>query len=233
MRPKQRANLGQNLFQYRSGTEDLPSYDDLVEMAVDSWYSDIKKYDWRNPKVSTFSQVVWRASKKIGVAVGRNGGGKAVVVAMYSPPGNVLGQFQDNVRPVGDYPPEEQEVVVNTPQSTTTKKSLIQSQTTRPTTTAKATTVYNVPQPTERVRATNAPVVAPQQSTSVPSTTATTSASLPPSNNGPAGAEVSERDVQILAVDMHNAFREKHGSPALRLDDDVSYICWEKSMFFN
>ena len=224
MRPKQRTNLGQNLFEFRSGGEELPSYDDLVEMAVDSWYSDIKKYDWRSPKVSTFSQVVWRGTKKLGIAVGRNGRGKAVVVAMYSPPGNVLGQFQENVWPVGDYPPEQQEVSVNTqqPLPTATKETLIQS-TARQTTTVRPTTEVhnNVPLSTERVRATQPPVVAAQSTSSRP-TTVTTPASSLANNNGPLGAEVSERDVQVLAVDLHNAFREKHGSPALRLDDYVS-----------
>lgn len=48
-----------------------------------------------------FSQVVWRDSKELGVAVAKNRNGHIFVVANYSPPGNFIGSFAENVPPVG------------------------------------------------------------------------------------------------------------------------------------
>ena len=43
-----------------------------------------------------FTQVVWVASRKLGLGVAR-GNGKVVVVANYDPPGNLRGVFEENV----------------------------------------------------------------------------------------------------------------------------------------
>jgi hypothetical protein len=48
-----------------------------------------------------FSQVVWRDSKELGVAVAKNRSGHIFVVANYSPPGNFIGSFAENVPPLG------------------------------------------------------------------------------------------------------------------------------------
>jgi hypothetical protein len=44
-----------------------------------------------------FSQVVWKNSKELGIAMARDQTGKVIVVANYNPPGNYIGQFTQNV----------------------------------------------------------------------------------------------------------------------------------------
>ncbi|XP_022075746.2 Golgi-associated plant pathogenesis-related protein 1-like isoform X2 [Acanthochromis polyacanthus] len=70
--------------------------------AVDSWYSEIKDYDWNNPGFQSntghFTQVVWKSSTELGVGVGVTTDGNTLfVVGQYRPPGNVLGSFPENV----------------------------------------------------------------------------------------------------------------------------------------
>merc|ERR1712037_867818 len=70
--------------------------------AVDSWYSEIKDYTFGKepsrggPVTGHFTQVVWKGSTEVGVGVAQEGS-KVVVVANYSPPGNYIGQYVDNV----------------------------------------------------------------------------------------------------------------------------------------
>ena len=70
--------------------------------ATQSWYDEIKDYNFNAPGFSMatghFTQVVWKGSTKLGVGIAfANGGRKAVVVANYSPPGNYMGQFPQQV----------------------------------------------------------------------------------------------------------------------------------------
>ncbi|CAF0948842.1 unnamed protein product [Rotaria sp. Silwood1] len=70
--------------------------------ATQSWYDEISMYSFNRPGFSSqtghFTQVVWKGSTKLGVGIGfGNGGRTAVVVANYNPPGNYMGQFQQNV----------------------------------------------------------------------------------------------------------------------------------------
>ena len=45
-----------------------------------------------------FTQVVWKGSKKLGVGFALTGDGRSLyVVAQYSPSGNYIGQFGQNV----------------------------------------------------------------------------------------------------------------------------------------
>ena len=44
-----------------------------------------------------FTQVVWKDSKKLGVGIAVSSSGGVYVVARYSPPGNVMNQFAENV----------------------------------------------------------------------------------------------------------------------------------------
>lgn len=81
-------------------------YLDSIAAATDIWYNEISKYNYNYPGFSSetghFTQVVWRTSNKVGfgVAVGTTGLLQcAYVVANYAPPGNYLGQFQQNVVP--------------------------------------------------------------------------------------------------------------------------------------
>ncbi|MBF6193982.1 MULTISPECIES: CAP family protein [Nocardia] len=72
----------------------------LVQMGTKMWYDEIKEYDFNNPGFSMrtghFTQVVWKASTRLGIGYASEGGWTAVV-ALYNPPGNVQGQFPQNV----------------------------------------------------------------------------------------------------------------------------------------
>ena len=74
------------------------------EKAVDSWYSEVEKYEYNSdrPSMGTghFTQVVWKDSMKMGVAKASSPDGRTtVVVANYHPPGNFVGRFKQNVFP--------------------------------------------------------------------------------------------------------------------------------------
>lgn len=74
----------------------------LGKNATESWYEEIHQYDFDNPEFSQqcghFTQVVWKNTTAFGIGVGfGDDGRRAVVVARYSPPGNYLGQFPENV----------------------------------------------------------------------------------------------------------------------------------------
>ena len=47
-----------------------------------------------------FTQVVWKKTKKLGIAKARSPkSDKVIVVANYEPAGNWIGQYKDNVNP--------------------------------------------------------------------------------------------------------------------------------------
>ncbi|KAF5289263.1 hypothetical protein FQA39_LY15193 [Lamprigera yunnana] len=71
---------------------------------VKSWYDEIKAHTFGvEPKSLAsghFTQVIWKESTELGVAVAK-ANGKFMVVANYHPPGNVIGRFSKNVPPLG------------------------------------------------------------------------------------------------------------------------------------
>ncbi|TFK76928.1 PR-1-like protein [Pluteus cervinus] len=90
--------LGENL---AAGTG--PNYD--IATAIKSWTDEVSEYDPNDPQASHFTQVVWKGTTSVGCAVQSCDGifdpqfGKArFYVCEYSPPGNVIGQFADNVQ---------------------------------------------------------------------------------------------------------------------------------------
>ena len=69
-----------------------------------SWYDEIKDYKYSAPGFAAatghFTQVVWKGTTKVGFGVGFTADRKrSFVVASYSPPGNYLNQFAQNVLP--------------------------------------------------------------------------------------------------------------------------------------
>lgn len=76
---------------------------------VHHWYNEIKDHKFgKEPtslKTGHFTQVVWKDSRELGVAMARSRTGQVFVVANYSPPGNFVGCFAENVPPVGGFPP--------------------------------------------------------------------------------------------------------------------------------
>jgi hypothetical protein len=74
---------------------------------VAMWYDEVKQYSFRAASVSMktghFTQVVWRATTQVGC--GRSQcNGLDVWICQYDPPGNVQGQFRENVLPTGCRP---------------------------------------------------------------------------------------------------------------------------------
>lgn len=94
------AGYGENL--YAGGGENV-----TVHRAVQVWMDEAAQYDYGNPVFSTatghFTQVVWKSTTKVGVAVADCPAGSIFdmpsrfVVARYAPPGNVEGRFEQYV----------------------------------------------------------------------------------------------------------------------------------------
>ncbi|EDV27205.1 uncharacterized protein TRIADDRAFT_63799 [Trichoplax adhaerens] len=67
---------------------------------ADDFYNQKEEYDFTLPgyksKAAKFTQMIWSGSKEIGIGVSKKNS-KTVVVAYYSPKGNVEGEFQNNV----------------------------------------------------------------------------------------------------------------------------------------
>jgi glioma pathogenesis-related protein 2 len=94
-----KSSYGENLY-WGSSSAGLTNIKGNV--AVQSWYDEIKDYDFNNSTFSMatghFTQVVWKASKQLGVGIAfANSGRAAYVVANYGPAGNVQGQFAEHV----------------------------------------------------------------------------------------------------------------------------------------
>lgn len=95
-RPKN--EYGENLFYvYSSDYSHVPSGRD----AVKEWYDEIRDHKFGTEKVNNktlhFTQVIWKESRELGIAMAKNGKGETYVVANYSPRGNFIGKFVDNV----------------------------------------------------------------------------------------------------------------------------------------
>ena len=97
---------GENLYVFGSTSTQLPPITAEADRAADSWYAEIKSYNYGKPGFSGatghFTQVVWKSSTKLGCGIasgkfqGYNG---RYVVCRYAPPGNVIGAFPQNVLP--------------------------------------------------------------------------------------------------------------------------------------
>lgn len=77
----------------------------LIKKAIDLWYQEISKYDFSNPTFSGgtghFTCLVWKSSTNFGMGLSMDITTNKVIITMNtSPPGNVLGKFQENVLPL-------------------------------------------------------------------------------------------------------------------------------------
>lgn len=82
-----------------------------ISSSITNWYNEIAQYDFSNPGFSEatghFTQVVWLSSSTVGCASVDCSGKlfpswpnpQTYVVCKYLPPGNVLGEFEQNVLP--------------------------------------------------------------------------------------------------------------------------------------
>ncbi|XP_048876872.1 uncharacterized protein LOC125746656 [Brienomyrus brachyistius] len=94
-------DLGENIF-YKWTSDKAPV---SGKDAVESWYSEIKDYDFsksgHQEKTGHFTQVVWKDSQEMGIGMATDGKGKVFVVAQYRPAGNITnpGYYERNVLP--------------------------------------------------------------------------------------------------------------------------------------
>jgi len=78
----------------------------VVINAIDMWYNEISLYDWElamfTMETGHFSQVIWKNTRQIGIAIAANSRGNIVVTAEYYPPGNIDSRpyFLQNVLPL-------------------------------------------------------------------------------------------------------------------------------------
>jgi uncharacterized protein YkwD len=74
-----------------------------IKNAIDSWYSEIKEYDFNK---STFTSgtghataLLWKGSTSFGIGYS-NDGKKHIVSMNMHPAGNIMGRFKENVAPI-------------------------------------------------------------------------------------------------------------------------------------
>jgi uncharacterized protein YkwD len=95
----QNTNYGENIYASWGATKG-----DFIKNAIDLWYKEVSSYDFSHPgfsgRTGHFSQVVWRGTKKIGCGVKKCNDGMIIISCQYSPPGNYIGQFKENVFPL-------------------------------------------------------------------------------------------------------------------------------------
>mmetsp|Transcript_10200 Transcript_10200/g.19306 ORF Transcript_10200/g.19306 Transcript_10200/m.19306 type:complete len:123 (-) Transcript_10200:21-389(-) len=99
--------MGQNLYsctRFGSSASDTPE-NDIGRQATQKWYSEIKNFDYLKPEgphkgvTGHFTQVVWKATTHVGMAVWCRAG-KTFVCANYLPQGNYRGRRAENVPPL-------------------------------------------------------------------------------------------------------------------------------------
>lgn len=73
-----------------------------IEQAIALWNAEEPDYDPSNPQFSHWTQVVWKSTTQVGCAVQTCNGiftePASFYVCEYSPPGNVIGEFPQNVQ---------------------------------------------------------------------------------------------------------------------------------------
>ena len=93
-------NYGENLFYCYASNKICVT----GEAASQSWYDEVKDYNYSNPvfssKTGHFTQLVWKDTEEIGCGAACNSNNKCYVTCNYYPPGNYRGEFEDNVLPV-------------------------------------------------------------------------------------------------------------------------------------
>jgi uncharacterized protein YkwD len=150
----------------------------IGETAVDLWMLEEKHYNFQDPGFSDstghFTQVVWIASTKLGCGYRKcptyNGLTLQFVICNYLPPGNVIGEFAQNVKPP----------ITNNIDFTSLPSAAVS-----PTTTVlPTTTVTPHTTPSATVAPTATPTAVPSR-TAVPTTTTVPVSTIIPYSSGP------------------------------------------------
>ncbi|XP_071539963.1 uncharacterized protein [Panulirus ornatus] len=101
------SKYGENIFCLSSNTRNFKVN---AEEVVGKWYSEMKEHKFGEEpkgtllKTGHFTQMVWKDTKQMGVGKARSAAGtKVFVVANFDPQGNWIGQFADQVPPLGGF----------------------------------------------------------------------------------------------------------------------------------
>ena len=92
-------DVGENMISYRTSSQ---TDEEIVTKAIDKWYTQGQHYSYNTGRtknataIGSFTQMMWKNSKKLGVGVAKSGD-QTFVVAHYFPAGNVLGSYTTNV----------------------------------------------------------------------------------------------------------------------------------------
>ena len=98
---------GENLAYFQGYPNEMMT---LIKKSIDLWYDEIKLYNFNYPGYSSstghFTCLVWKSSTKFGMGYSFNNDTKVVDITMNTaPPGNIIGQFKENVsQPNGTVP---------------------------------------------------------------------------------------------------------------------------------
>ena len=111
---------GENLAYFQGYPNDMMT---LIKKSIDLWYDEIKLYNFNYPGYSPgtghFTCLVWKSSTKFGMGYSYNNATKIVDITMNTaPPGNIIGQFQDNVYPPSSTIPTPSPIPYPTPTPT-------------------------------------------------------------------------------------------------------------------
>ena len=72
------------------------------EKMTNEFYNEYKNYDFNKAeceiKALRFTQLIWKNSKEVGFGIAKSKSGKFYCVANYYPPGNLLGEYKENVQ---------------------------------------------------------------------------------------------------------------------------------------
>lgn len=90
---------GENLAYFKGYGTDVPT---LIKLSIDLWYKEIEYYNFSKPGFSSetghFTCLIWKNSKTFGIGIAMLD--DTVVISFNtSPPGNIVGQFEQNVLP--------------------------------------------------------------------------------------------------------------------------------------
>ncbi|KAL9983266.1 hypothetical protein ACROYT_G005412 [Oculina patagonica] len=88
--------------QGESVAQTLYTGESTAKKAIEKWYSEIQSYSFSYPKINDktrhFVQIVWKGTRKMGLAVAKSASGEyAFVVALYDPPISSEGHLRQNI----------------------------------------------------------------------------------------------------------------------------------------
>ena len=97
-----RVNQGENLYYSFKSQNRKPVFSKSpAKDASLAWYNEINDYKYsaygsklnESVMIGHYTQMVWKSTTKVGIALARSSDGKEYIVARYSPPGNYLGKY--------------------------------------------------------------------------------------------------------------------------------------------